>query len=177
MRNVRLVPILILFALAFLASPAAAETPQRYALILNDSSVSEVRKNTTQALVENHRQKIEAAQASLRSELARQNYTVTGAAQTLLNAVFVLATPDQVAQLRSMPGVAGVRPLHRFRKTLDAAIRLLNGPGAWSQVGGESKAGSGIKIAVIDTGIDQTHTALRDKQLAIPSGFPKCAAS
>src|SRR5579864_8208596 len=137
MRNVRLVPIFILIALAALASTSAAQTPQRYALILSDPSVSEVRKNATQALVENHRQKIEAAQATLRSELARQNYTVTGAVQTLLNAVFVLATPDQVAQLRSMPGVAGVRPLRRFQKTLDAAIPLLNGPGAWSQVGGE----------------------------------------
>jgi minor extracellular serine protease Vpr len=177
MRNARLVPIFILFALVFLGSPGAAETRQRYALILNDPSVSEVRKNATQALLENHRQKIEAAQATLRSELARQNYTITGAVQTVLNAVFVLATPDQVAQLGSMPGVAGVRPLRRFRKTLDAAIPLLNGPGAWSQVGGEGKAGSGIKIAVIDTGIDQTHPAFHDNQLAIPSGFPKCTAS
>ena len=128
-------------------------------------------------MVENHRQKIEAAQASLHSELARQNFTVTGSVQTVLNAVFVLATPDQVAQLRSMPGVAGVRPLRRFRKSLDAAVPLLNGPGAWALVGGEGRAGRGIKIAVIDTGIDQTHPAFQDNQLAIPSGFPKCNAA
>ncbi len=177
MRNVHLVLIIILSALAFLAPLRAAETRQRYALILKDPSVAEVRKNATQALAENHRQKIEAAQASLRGELSRQNFTVTGSVQTVLNAVFVVATPDQAAQLRSMPGVAGVRPLRRFRKSLDAAIPLLNGPGAWALVGGEGRAGSGIKIAVIDTGIDQTHPAFQDNHLATPSGFPKCTAS
>jgi uncharacterized protein (TIGR03437 family) len=174
MRNACCVLLFILSAWLGAAPLSAAETSQRYALILNDASVSEVRKNATEALAENHRQKIEAAQASLRSELARQNFTITGSVQTVLNAVFVLATPDQVTQLRSMPGVAGVRRLRRFHKSLDAAIPLLNGPSAWSQVGGESRAGSGIKIAIIDTGIDLIHPAFRDNQLTVPSGFPKC---
>ena len=177
MRNSHFFSALILIALASVTPLRAAETRQRYALILNDPSVAEVRKNATQALAENHRQKIEAAQASLRSELRRQNLAITGSVQTVLNAVFVLATPEQVAQLRSIPGVAGVRPLRRFRKSLDAAVPLLNGPGAWGLVGGEGKAGSGIKIAVIDTGIDVTHPAFQDTHLAIPSGFPKCTVS
>ena len=175
MRSAHWVRIIILSASAL--TLGAAETRQRYALILTDPSLMEVRKNAKAAVAENPRQKIEAAQASLRSELARQNFTVTGSVQTVLNAVFVLATPDQAAQLRNMPGVAGVRPLRRFHKSLDAAVPLLNGPGAWSQVGGEVRAGRGIKIAVIDTGIDQTHPAFQDKQLAIPVGFPKCNAS
>jgi minor extracellular serine protease Vpr len=177
MRNTHFVLIFILSTLASLAPLGAAEARLRYALILTDPSVAEVRKNAPQALAENHRQKIAAAQASLRSELARQNFTVTGSVQTVLNAVFVLATPDQVAQLRSMPGVAGVRPLRRFRKSLDAAVPLLNGPSAWALVGGEGRAGRGIKIGVIDSGIDQTHPAFQDNQLAIPSGFPKCTVS
>jgi len=177
MRNTRLVLTFILSALFSLAFLGAAEAPQRYALILKDPSVAEVRKNATQALIENHRQKVEAAQASLRSELARQSFTVTGSVQNVLNAVFVVATPDQLAQLRSMPGVAAVRPLRRFHKSLDAAVPLLNGPGAWALVGGESRAGGGIKIAVIDTGIDQTHPAFQDNHLATPAGFPKCTVS
>jgi uncharacterized protein (TIGR03437 family) len=75
-----------------------------------------------------------------------------------------------------MPGVAGVRPLRRFRKSLNAAVPLLNGPAAWTLVGGEGRAGRGIKIAVIDTGIDNTHPAFQDSQLAVPAGFPKCSA-
>jgi len=177
MRKAHFALIFILSASISLTILSAAEARQRYALILKDPSVAEARKNATEALVENPRQKIETAQASLRGELARQNFTVTGSVQTVLNAVFVLATPDQVAQLRSMPGVAGVRPLRRFHKSLDAAVPLLNGAGAWSQVGGEGRAGRGVKIAVIDTGIDQTHYAFQDNQLTIPSGFPKCNAA
>ncbi|MBZ5592251.1 MAG: S8 family serine peptidase [Acidobacteriia bacterium] len=163
--------ILILIASASLR---AADVPQRYALLLPDPPVAEARKNATRAVAENRRQKIEAAQASLRSELARQKFTVTGSVQTVLNAVFVLATPDQVAQLQRMPGVAGVRPLRRFRKSLNAAVPLLNGPAAWTLVGGEGRAGRGVKIAIIDTGIDNSHPAFQDNQLTVPSGFPKC---
>ncbi|HVP47072.1 MAG TPA: S8 family serine peptidase [Bryobacteraceae bacterium] len=166
--------ISILIVSGLLPVLEAAGAYQRYALILSDPPVAEARKNATKAVVENRRQKIEAVQSALRSELARQNFTVTGSVHTVLNAVFVVATPDQVAQLQRMPGVAGVRPLRRFRKSLNAAVPLLNGPAAWTLVGGEGRAGRGIKIAVIDTGIDNTHPAFHDSQLAVPSGFPKC---
>ena len=166
--------ILILITLSSLPVLNAAAAYQRYALILSDPPVAQARKNATQAVAENRRQKIEAAQAALRSELARQNFTVTGSVETVLNAIFVVATPDQVAQLEKMPGVAGVRPLRRFRKTLNAALPLLNASSAWTQVGGEGRAGRGVKIAVIDTGIDNTHPAFQDAQLAMPAGFPKC---
>ena len=171
MRRTHFALILTLIALPVLS---AAGAYQRYALILSDPPVAEVRKNSTQAAAENHRQKLEAAHASLRSELARQKFIVTGSVQTVLNAVFVLATPDDVARLRNMPGVAGVRPLRRFRKSLNAALPLLNAPAAWNLVGGEGSAGRGVKIAIIDTGIDQTHPAFQDNQLTVPSGFPKC---
>jgi minor extracellular serine protease Vpr len=149
----------------------------RYALILTDPSTAEFsrsRANTPQ-VVENHRQQLRVAQAALRAELARRNYTVTGSVQTLLNAVFVAATPAQVAELRSLPGVLAVRPLRRFHLNLDQAVKLINAnPTGWNAVGGVGNAGLGVKIAIIDTGIDQTHPAFQDNSLTIPSGFPKC---
>ena len=33
-------------------------------------------------------------------------------------------------------------------------------PAAWSAVGGKSKAGAGIKIGIIDSGIDQNHPGI-----------------
>ncbi len=41
-------------------------------------------------------------------------------------------------------------------------------------MGGVSNAGAGIKIGIIDSGIDQTHPAFQDKSLTPPAGFPKC---
>jgi uncharacterized protein (TIGR03437 family) len=47
---------------------------------------------------------------------------------------------------------------------------------AWSStpIGGASNAGAGLKIGIIDTGIDQTHPSFQDSSLVAPSGFPKC---
>ena len=44
----------------------------------------------------------------------------------------------------------------------------------YDQLGGMGNAGAGIKIAVIDSGIDQTHPAFQDSSLQLPAGFPKC---
>jgi uncharacterized protein (TIGR03437 family) len=44
---------------------------------------------------------------------------------------------------------------------------------AWSSVNGEQNAGAGIKIAVLDTGIDQNHAAFQENGLQYPAGFPK----
>ena len=156
----------------------AAAISGRYALILNDPPVSEFtrsHRNAPLAAVEDHHRQIRSAQQSLRSELERRRYMVTGSVENVLNAVFVVATPDQVAELRSLPGVKAVRPLRRFHRNLDAAVKLVNAnPAAWNLVGGAGNAGAGVKIAVIDTGIDQTHPAFQDNSLSVPAGFPKC---
>ncbi len=170
---------LILLALLALPVPGAAQTYERYALILNDPPVSEFsesNRNAPQAVGESHRQRILAAQNSLRSELARRNFAVTGSVDTVLNAVFVRATPDRLDELRALPGVKGVVRMRRMMPKLDRAAVLVNAQGAWNALGGDQKAGLGMKIAIIDSGIDQTHPAFQDNSLAIPAGFPKCGA-
>ena len=171
-------PWLFLLAAFSIPCATAAATYGRYALILNDPPVSEFtrsHRDAPLAAVEDHHRQIRSAQESLRSELDRRQYMVTGSVRNVLNAVFVVATPDQVAELRSLPGVKAVRPLRRFHRNLDAAVKLVNAnPAAWDLVGGVGNAGVGVKIAVIDTGIDQTHPAFQDNSLSIPTGFPKC---
>ncbi len=170
-------------ALLSLGSLLAANPPNfpgRYALILTDPSVTEfspAHGNAPQAAV-NHRQQIRRAQVALRGELTSRHYRITGSVDTLLNAVFVVATPAQVAELRGLPGVKAVRPLRRFHRKLDQAVKLINANSTgWNAVGGVANAGLGLKIAIIDTGIDQTHPAFQDSSLTIPSGFPKCLVS
>ena len=55
-------------------------------------------------------------------------------------------------------------PVGKARPTLDRAVNLMNVPAAWSAVGGESQAGAGIKIGIIDSGIDQNHPAFRTRR-------------
>src|SRR5207248_693905 len=58
-------------------------------------------------------------------------------------------------------------------RDLNAAVNLVNAPAAWSAVGGTSNAGAGIRIGIIDTGIDQNHPGFQDSSLTPPAGFPK----
>ena len=159
------------FALLALLSLSAAPQSGRYALILSDPPVAQA------AGARASRAGIQAAQATLRNELESRGVRPTGSLQTLMNAVIVQASPDQVDGLRSLQGVRSVVPIRMLRRYLDKAEKLENVPAAWSALGGTSNAGSGMKIAILDTGIDQAHAAFQDGSLSIPSGFPKCQPS
>jgi uncharacterized protein (TIGR03437 family) len=114
-------------------------------------------------------------QESLKSELALRRFNVVGSVSTLSNAVFVVATADRVNELESLPGVRGVIPMRALRGRMNRAVQLMNAPAAWNLIpGGMNQAGAGIKIAILDSGIDQTHPAFQDSSLQIPAGFPIC---
>jgi subtilisin family serine protease len=66
---------------------------------------------------------------------------------------------------------------------MNRSVNIIGAPALWTAVGGAANAGAGIKVAVIDTGIDQTHPFICkptgnaakpcDNALAAPNGFPK----
>ena len=123
-----------------------------------------------------YRQQVETKQAAVRKELAARNFQVLGSVSVLVNAIFVGAPASRVAELQSIPGVAGVRPVRRYKLALNRATQLMNAPAAWNALGGMSNGGKGIKIAILDSGIDQTHPAFQDSTLPMPAGFPICTA-
>lgn len=170
------------FFLALAAATAlfAQAAPKRFALILEDPPVSErfaSRGATGSVAARNYRAQIEARQLRVRSQLESRNIPITGSVTTLLNAVFVVAPERSVDELKSLAGVKGVVALGRRRLNLNRATQLVNAPAAWNALGGVQNAGVGIKIAIIDTGIDQTHPAFQDSSLKVPPGYPICSGS
>jgi uncharacterized protein (TIGR03437 family) len=168
--------IFLVFALANLL-PAAPPPSHEWMLLLADPPVVQRfpgRIEQTLAASATYRQHIRDVQSSLRTQIEAQSIKVTGAVQHLLNGVFVNATPAQAAALRNLPGVAAVVPMRRFH--LMDQLTLSDVQQAWSSapIGGAGNAGAGLKIGVIDTGIDQTHPSFQDSSLNAPSGFPKC---
>ncbi len=152
----------------------------RYALILQDEPVASrfvTREQMRTAGADGYRRQLSQRQSSVHQELARRGVPVISSVSEVLNAVFVSATPDRLAELAAIPGVIGVRPMRQMHLTLNKATQLMNAPAAWSLVGGQSKAGAGIKIGILDTGIDQNHPAFQDSSLSAPAGFPKCSGS
>jgi minor extracellular serine protease Vpr len=173
---------LIRFTLAILIAVSAfSQTPAgRYAVFLADQPLAArytSRAEMQSAQANSYRQQIEAAQRTVRNELATKNIQVTGSVSTLLNAVFVMAPAGRISELAAIPGVTGVVPLHRRQLLLNRATTLMNGPQAWNISGGFANAGKGMKIGILDTGIDQTHPALQDSSLQTPSGYPICSGS
>ncbi len=149
----------------------------RYALILEDPPVSErfaAREARESLTARNYRQQVEARQQTLRRDLAARKIQITGSVSTLLNAVFVMSSPDRADELRSLPGVKGVVMLRTRHLLLNRATQLMNAPAAWNALGGMQNAGAGIKIAILDTGIDQNHPSFQDASLKTPAGYPLC---
>src|ERR1035441_8001355 len=162
-----------------LVAAAFAQTRSRlaeYALVLEDPPVAQkvqprVALQSTEAQA--HLQKIRGAQSRVLAELARRKVRVSATSQILVNAIFVRVAPQDAAALKSIPGVKWIQYQPPAKPLLNAAVNLVGVSAAWSAIGGSANAGAGVKIGVIDTGIDQNHPGFRDDGFTPPAGFPQ----
>lgn len=170
------VPDAVQKLLTLLFAASAAYSADRYVVVLDAPPLAKQinLKLASRAAAADTRARIVEMQAAVRSAVAGTGARVTSANQTLVNAVFVEASPEQAAKLRQTPGVALVEKLPRLKMHLNRALDLVTVRTAWSSVNGEQNAGAGVRIAVIDSGIDQTHPAFQENGLQYPAGFPKC---
>jgi uncharacterized protein (TIGR03437 family) len=184
-RNLHVLTRLSILAAWSISSLGFAQgAPRHYILILDDPPVaSRFASREALATVEagQYRQQIATKQTTLRQQLAAKHFTVIGGVSTVLNAMFVAATPDRVGELKALPGVTGVVAARRFHRNLNEATLLVNAPAAWTALGGVSNAGAGIRIGILDTGIEITRAdgspnpAFYDPSLPAPTAFsPVC---
>ena len=94
----------------------------------------------------------------------------------VFNGLGVKLNGHSMNDLQRVSGAAAVASVYTYHIDDDVSNNLINAPAVWSALGGQSNAGAGMKIGIIDTGIDQTHPFLTDNSLAVPAGFPKCDA-
>jgi subtilisin family serine protease len=109
----------------------------------------------------------------VRPEVERSGARVLGATETVLPALIVQVPDREAGRLAGIAGVARVHRVRLVRPNLDHALPLHHIPEAWAAIGGPGKAGAGIKIAIIDSGIAQEHPAFQDPALPMPPGFPR----
>jgi len=165
-----------LLLLAFAAFGQIRSHLADYALVLEDPPVAQKtqgRLALQSAQAQSQMQKIGTVQKIVLAELARRKVRVVSTSQILVNAILVSATRETALQLKSIPGVHYMQYLPPVTRDLNAAASLVKVSTAYDAVGGASNAGAGIKIGIIDTGIDQNHPGFQDSSLTVPSGFPK----
>src|SRR5262245_16555269 len=118
------------------------------------------------------RAQIREQQRPIRARLENAQAEILDSVDTVANAFVVRIPEEKAAVLESIPGISRVYPVRRFRLRLDRAVPLHHVPEAWQQVG-FGNAGAGVKIAIIDTGIDIEHPGFQDSSLSTPNGFPR----
>ncbi len=167
-------------AFLFLTATWARVIPDRYIVELSSEPAAGRmvaygrHANTVEA--EQRRSDVRSEQARTKLAIEQQGGRVLDSVDTVVNAIFVHIPASDVAKLELLPGVKRVRPVREFKLLLDRAVVVHKIVDAWNQIGLDH-AGLGIKIGMIDTGIDITHPAFQDPSLPIPSGFPKTNAA
>jgi subtilisin family serine protease len=107
----------------------------------------------------------ERIRAELPDSRTRWHYGV------VLNGFAVVVPRADVARLARIPGVAEVWPSITYHALLDRTPQLIGAPTVWGPT--LATAGQGMKIGIIDDGIDQTHPFFDPSGYAYPPGFPK----
>lgn len=118
------------------------------------------------------RERVRQEQRQMRQRIELRQGKVLDSVETVANAMFVEMSEDEAARLRATSGVRRVVQARRVKMLLDHAVVVHHVVEAWNRVGAEH-AGEGIKIAIVDSGVDQEHPALRDSTLAAPPDFPR----
>lgn len=129
-------------------------------VLLRGDSVAVVQRNLGRKLEPGERTSIMAArraeQQALEPSIQAAGGQVVGRLQGALNGIRVKISPNRLSLLRRLPGVVDVKRVGTYERVNVNEVPLMGAPQAWQSAAGNF-LGQGIKIAIIDSGIDYTH--------------------
>jgi subtilisin family serine protease len=102
--------------------------------------------------------------AAIPQSSVRWHYSVVA------NGIAVTVPRSELHRLSEIPG-ATVWPSVTYHEQLDRTPKLIGAPTVWGST--LATAGQGIKIGIIDDGLDQSHVFFSPSSFAYPAGFPK----
>ena len=117
-------------------------------------------------------------QRELSAEIRRTipGVEIEGSYQVIFNGLSVrLPKGDKTAveRLRELPCVSMIYEETAFHPALYSSVSAIKTQVLWDEIGGSEKAGTGVKIAILDSGINVDHPMFDDSTFAYPTGFPK----
>jgi subtilisin family serine protease len=103
-------------------------------------------------------------QTAIPQSSVRWHYSVVA------NGLAVTVPRSELHRLSEIPG-ATVWPSVTYHEQLDKTPKLIGAPTVWGST--FATAGNGMKIGIIDDGLDQTHLFFNPSSFSYPAGFPK----
>ena len=100
---------------------------------------------------------IAAAQEVLHQQLAAIDTPVLFSAQRVYNGIAVLANEAQRTAIAQLPGVKAVHPLIPKQPSNSVSMPFLGVPALWQAGAPAGLLGQGVRIAIVDTGVDYLH--------------------
>jgi len=95
-------------------------------------------------------------QDALVARLSQVDGAVEARFSRLANALKVRLPLGQVERLRRLDGVVGVQPVAQFRPLTSTSVPFIGATNVWNR-GNLSATGKGVRIGIIDSGIDYHH--------------------
>ncbi|HBY63539.1 MAG TPA: hypothetical protein DEH78_27255, partial [Solibacterales bacterium] len=172
----------LLIAFCAVLSLSAQSRERRYALLLDTPPVIEQvnaadAKSPGNAAALGAQARVAASQDRVRAAIDTARVKITGGSDLLVNALYVRATPEDAKTLERLPGVERVVWMRPYKRMDEPGLNLVKGTQGWTPLGGERNAGLGVRIGIIDSGVDHTHPALQDTSLPPPAGGRRCSGS
>ncbi|SDT72042.1 S8 family peptidase [Actinoplanes derwentensis] len=101
------------------------------------------------------RERIRTEQVPVEKKARQLGGTVLGAYQDAYNGIKVRVAADELESLAAAPGVVKVHALQLVKPDNVRGVAMIGAPAVWSAP--DNLRGEGVKVAILDTGIDFTH--------------------
>ena len=116
--------------------------------------------------------------AAQRLKRAAPGLRVRARMTTVMDALVVTLPRSELSRLAGVRGVKRVWPAVTYHAQTDRVPQVVGAPAIWSGLsGGLAATGDGVRIAIIDDGIDMTRPSFSGDGYTYPEGFPKGIAS
>ena len=128
---------------------------------LSGNSVAEAEAAAGRKLAKGEKQQLKdslkARQDSLKGSIEAAGGTVLDQFQSAINGIKVEIAAGKADQLKALPNVVDVLPVATYTPDNDTSVPYIGAPQVWNGSPAPNLHGEGIKIGIIDTGIDYTH--------------------
>ncbi len=134
--------------------------PSAFYIVLKQGSLSELKAGQADdAAVQSLSASIETLQQEVEQELSGldRNAQVLQRTRNLASGLVVTASADALAQLQRSASVEAIYPLYDAKPMLAPSVEYMN---AKNLITSGTATGKGIRVAVLDSGVDFTHKAM-----------------